>query len=159
MHKTRINLTLDLREQVIPILQARLFDAVDLFTQVKQAHWNVKGPQFIALHQLFDELAEQVEAHGDDLAERITALGGRAIGTAQAVSKQSALLEYPGDIFDDTHHLNSLADRFASFGASIRGCIQQADELGDASSADLFTQISRDIDKQLWLLEAHLQTE
>lgn len=157
MHKTRINLSQDLREQVIRILQARLFDAVDLFTQVKQAHWNVKGPQFISLHQLFDELAEQVETHGDDLAERITALGGIAIGTARAVSSQSTFFDYPADISDGKQHLSSLADRVAAFGGSIRECIQLTAELGDANSADLCTEISRDIDKQLWLLEAHLQ--
>jgi len=159
MYATRIDLPVALREQVIPELQARLAMAVDLFTQVKQAHWNVKGPTFIALHELFDRIAEIVEEHGDTLAERITALGGRADGTARVVAAQSGLPEYPTEGDSGRAHLEAVAERLAAFGRSVRAGIDRASALGDADSADLFTGISREIDKQLWFVEAHLQSD
>jgi starvation-inducible DNA-binding protein len=158
MYKTRIDIPAGTRTKVNRLLQASLADAVDLFTQVKQAHWNVKGPAFIALHELFDSIAEDVEEHGDLLAERITALGGRADGTARVVARQSRLDEYPTDITSGPEHLAAVADRLAAFGKAARGAIDKAAELGDADTADLFTGISRSIDKHLWLVESHLQT-
>jgi len=159
MYKTRIDLTASVREEVIPLLQARLADAVDLFTQVKQAHWNVKGPTFIALHELFDKVAEIVEEHGDLLAERITALGGRADGTSRAAAERSSLAEYPLDATSGPQHVAAVADRLAAFGKAVRGGIDHATRLGDADSADIFTEISREIDKQLWFVEAHMQAD
>lgn len=159
MYNTRIDLSISVREKIILRLQARLADSVDLFTQVKQAHWNVKGPSFIALHELFDEIAEVVEEHSDLLAERITALGGRADGTARVAAAQSNLEEYPLDIAAGMRHVAAIGEKLAAFGRSIRSGIDHAAELGDADTADLFTQISRDMDKQLWLVDAHLQAE
>jgi starvation-inducible DNA-binding protein len=159
MYNTRIDLSISVREKIILRLQARLADSVDLFTQVKQAHWNVKGPSFIALHELFDEIAEIVEEHSDLLAERITALGGRADGTARVAAAQSNLEEYPLDIAAGMRHAAAVGEKLAAFGKSIRSDIDHAAELGDADTADLFTQISRDMDKQLWLVDAHLQAE
>jgi starvation-inducible DNA-binding protein len=155
MYNTRNDLSITVREKVIPRLQARLADSVDLFTQVKQAHWNVKGPSFIALQELFDEIAEVVEEHSDLLAERITALGGRADGTARLAAAQSNLEEYPLDIAAGMQHVAAVADKLAIFGRSIRAGIDLAAKLGDADTADLFTEISRAIDKQLWFVEAH----
>lgn len=159
MYDTRIDISITIREKVIPLLQARLADAVDLFTQIKHAHWNVKGPSFIALHELFDEIARSVEEYGDLIAERITALGGRADGTARLAAMQSSLTEYPGDITDGMQHAAAVADKLAAFGKALRACIDRAAKLGDADTADLFTEISRAIDKQLWRIEAHLQAE
>ena len=159
MYDTRIDISITIREKVIPLLQARLADAVDLFTQIKHAHWNVKGPSFIALHELFDDIARSVEEHGDLIAERITALGGRADGTARLAAMQSSLTEYPGDITNGMQHAAAVADKLATFGKAVRTCIDRATKLGDADTADLFTEISRAIDKQLWLIEAHLQAE
>jgi starvation-inducible DNA-binding protein len=158
MYDTRIDIPPGTRSDVVRLLQVSLADAVDLFTQVKQAHWNVKGPTFIALHELFDSVAEIVEEHGDLLAERITALGGRADGTARTAAAQSRIPEYPLDIDDGALHLAAVADRLAAFGKIIRSVIDRAAGLGDAGTADLFTEVSRVIDKQLWFVEAHLQS-
>jgi starvation-inducible DNA-binding protein len=156
MYDTRIDLSTDVRKSAIELLQAQLADAIDLFTQVKQAHWNVKGPAFIALHELFDSVAEIVEEHGDSLAERITAFGGRPDGTVRVAAKTSALPEYPLGIVRGSEHVAAVADRLAAFGRTARARIDRAAALGDAGTADLFTEISRAIDKQLWFVEAHL---
>jgi len=155
MSYTSIDLDPAIRSQVIGLLQARLFDVVDLFTQVKQAHWNVKGPSFIALHELFDRVAEIVEEQGDEIAERIVALGGTALGSARAAAARSNLAEYPPDLSDGAAHVAALAERMAGFGRDVRGDIDRAAAAGDAGTADLFTGVSREIDKQLWFIEAH----
>jgi starvation-inducible DNA-binding protein len=159
MYQTRIDLNEVLRAKVINELQSRLSDAVDLFTQIKQAHWNVKGPNFIALHELFDSIAEIVEAHSDLLAERITALGGRADGTARTSAAHSTIDEYPLQIVAGSDHIAAVSERLAAFTASVRAAIDQTAVQGDANSADLLTEISREMDKQLWLVEAHLEAE
>jgi starvation-inducible DNA-binding protein len=159
MYDTRTDLSISVREKVVPILQARLADSVDLFTQVKQAHWNVKGPHFIALHELFDKIAEIVERQGDMLAERLTALGARADGTARVVATQSALAEFPLDTNDGLAYVAAVADKLSMFGKALRANIDRVAKFGDAGTADLFTEISRTIDNQLWLADAHLQAE
>ena len=159
MYKTRIDLPKSVRDKVVPILQARLADSIDLMMQAKQAHWNVKGPSFIALHELFDDIAEIVEGHADEVAERITALGGRADGTVRIAAAHSQLEEYPFEITAGTDHAAALADRLAAFGKAVRDAINATGEAGDADTSDLFTEISREIDKQLWFVEAHLQAE
>jgi starvation-inducible DNA-binding protein len=158
MHDTRNDLPARTRAKVIESLNARLADAIDLGAQAKHAHWNVKGPQFIALHELFDKLAESVEEHIDELAERITALGGTAHGTIQAVVRTSALTPYPESIVEGLAHVDALAAALAQFGKSIRKGIDAAGKQGDADTADLYTGISREVDKYLWFLEAHLQS-
>jgi starvation-inducible DNA-binding protein len=159
MYDTRTDLSISIREKVVPILQARLADCVDLFTQVKQAHWNVKGPHFIALHELFDKIAEIVERQGDMLAERISALGARADGTARIVAMQSTLSEFPLDAKDGLVYVVAVADKLSLFGKALRASIDRVAKFGDAGTADVFTEISRAIDKQLWLMDAHLQAE
>jgi starvation-inducible DNA-binding protein len=157
MYSTHNDLAASVRQASIELLQPRLADAVDLFTQVKQAHWNVKGPDFIALHELFDRIAEIVEGQGDDIAERITALGGRADGTARIAAK-SSLPEYPFDALGGTQHLDAVAQRLAAFGKSVRAGIDLAADAGDVDSSDLLTGMSRELDKQLWFVDAHLQS-
>ncbi|MCC7462347.1 MAG: DNA starvation/stationary phase protection protein Dps [Gammaproteobacteria bacterium] len=156
MHRTRNSLSQKTRAGIEKLLNARLADALDLAAQAKHAHWNVKGPHFIALHELFDRLHAAVGGHVDVLAERITALGGTARGTVRTVAGTSTLAAYPEDITAGADHLAALADRLADFGARLRAAIDAATRLGDAGSADLFTGVSRDIDQQLWLIEAHL---
>jgi len=156
MHPTRNDMPLKLRSRIEQLLNARLADALDLAAQAKQAHWNVKGPNFIALHELFDRLHDSLEGHVDTLAERITALGGTARGTVQTVARASTLAAYPEDISSGRDHLLALAERLAAFGASVRAAIAASAKLDDAGTSDLFTGISRDIDQQLWLIEAHL---
>jgi starvation-inducible DNA-binding protein len=159
MHSTRNDLTPKARAKLTTLLNARLADALDLQMQAKQAHWNVKGPQFIALHELFDKLAAEIDVHVDDMAERITALGGIAEGTVQAVAGRSKLDAYPLDIAEGRAHLDALAAAYARFAKSVRKAIDEADKAGDADTSDLFTGVSRSADKGLWLLEAHLQAD
>ena len=156
MFDTRNDLPVNARVEVTELLNARLADAIDLGAQSKYAHWNVKGPNFIALHELFDKVAESLEDQVDVLAERITALGGRAHGTIASVARQSTLKPYPEDIAEGLAHVDALSAAFADYAAKIRAAIESADQLGDADTADLFTGISRETDKYLWFLEAHL---
>lgn len=157
MHETRIALPEVDRKAVIDLLNARLADTLDLYTQTKQAHWNVKGSDFIQLHELFDELAAALIDHVDLIAERATTLGGSAMGTARMAAQNSALPEYPADLTDGLAHVTALADRFGLFASSLRSAIDLSEAHADKDTADLFTEVSRAIDKQLWFLEAHLQ--
>ncbi|MCS7033334.1 MAG: DNA starvation/stationary phase protection protein Dps [Phycisphaerae bacterium] len=155
MNKTRNDLPERTRLKMVELLNARLADAVDLLTQVKSAHWNVKGANFIALHRLFDEVHDTVESAMDDLAERAAQLGGVALGTARIAAKSSNLKEYPLEIVSGIDHVEALADRLAAFGKLIRESIDTADKAGDTGTADLFTEISRAMDKMLWFVESH----
>jgi starvation-inducible DNA-binding protein len=159
MHPTRIDLSAKTRGHVIELLNARLADAIDLQLQTRQAHWNVKGPNFIALHELFDKIAADLGAHVDDMAERITALGGIAEGTLQAVVGRSRLEPYPIGLAEGRAHLDALAGAMARSGKSVRKAIAESGKAGDADTSDLFTGVSRSLDKSLWLVEAHLQAD
>jgi starvation-inducible DNA-binding protein len=159
MFDTRNDLPANVRTKAIELLNARLADAIDLGTQTKHAHWNVKGPNFIALHELFDKIAESVEDHIDLVAERVTALGGTARGTLAAASRTTSLKPYPEDIVDGMTHVEALSNVLADFGKKARVAIDDAAKFGDADTSDLFTQISRDTDKNLWFLEAHLYSK
>jgi starvation-inducible DNA-binding protein len=159
MHSTRNDLSAKARAKVTTLLNARLAEALDLQMQARQAHWNVKGPQFIALHELFDRLAGELDGHVDEMAERITALGGIAEGTVQAVAGRSKLDAYPLDIAEGRAHLDALAAAYARFAKAVRKAIAESAKAGDADTSDLFTGISRSADKGLWLLEAHLQAD
>ena len=157
MSKTRNDLPDNTRKAMIALLNARLIDAIDLRLAVKQAHWNVKGPNFIALHELFDQIQARVDAFADDIAERSVALSGVVAGTVQAVAAGSKLPPYPTDATDEKAHLQALAERIGAFGKLAREAIDAADEAGDKNTADLFTGVSRQLDKDLWFIEAHLQ--
>lgn len=157
MHKTKIDIPEENRAQLVEILNARLADASDLKSQAKQAHWNVKGMNFFQLHELFDAVATVVEAHVDLIAERITTLGGTAHGTVRSAAQRSSLSEYPHEITDGPSHVDALSTALADFGRLVRRDIDEAGNLGDQDTADLLTEISREIDKNLWFVEAHLQ--
>jgi starvation-inducible DNA-binding protein len=144
-------------DKLIALLNQQLADTSDLYSQCKQAHWNVKGPQFHQLYVLFDELAEELEGYIDMIAERATALGGAALGTVRMAAEASRLVEYPLDAVGSMQHVEALAVGFSSLAATTRAAIEPAEELGDADTADLFTEVSRALDKGLWFLEAHLQ--
>jgi starvation-inducible DNA-binding protein len=159
MFKTKNDLSEATRVKAIELLNARLADAIDLQTQTKQAHWNVKGPDFIALHKLFDEVNEDVEDYVDDIAERVVQLGGVAEGTARMAAKRSSLSEYPANAVEGRSHVDALSSALAAFGKSSRKAIDAANDFGDLDTADLFTEISRGVDKWLWFVEAHLQAE
>ena len=157
LYRTKNDLSEETRVEVIPLLNQRLADCIDLQTQCKQAHWNVKGPQFIALHKLFDEINEEVEDYVDLLAERIVQLGGIAEGTVGAVAKRTSLIDYPLALSSGAEHVAALSDALAGFARTARMGIEEMDELEDADSTDILTEISRGTDKWLWFVEAHQQ--
>jgi len=159
MHKTKNDLPEKVRTQIINLLQDRLADAIDLASQAKQAHWNVKGPAFIALHELFDSVYVHAGGHVDAIAERIVQLGGTAEGTIKVAANRSRLPEYPLTIASGKEHVDALSRGLAVFGAAIRKAIDQADEVNDKDTADLCTEISRAADKDLWFVEAHAQAD
>jgi starvation-inducible DNA-binding protein len=159
MHPTRNDLPEAARLKLVELLNARLADAIDLQTQCKQAHWNVKGSDFIALHKLFDEVNEDVEEYVDLIAERAVQLGGTADGTARMVVKRSSLPEYGAKGSDGRAHVEALAAVLAAFGKLVRAEIDRSNALSDADTADIFTAISRGVDKWLWMVEAHLHAE
>lgn len=154
---TKNDLPRKTRTAVVALLNARLLDAIDLQLQAKQAHWNVKGPQFIALHELFDKVAGAAEEATDLIAERSVQLGGVAVGAAKAVAGGSKLAPYPVSAVDGAAHVEALSSALARFGALVRKAIEEADSLDDKDTADLFTEISRETDKYLWFVEAHQQ--
>lgn len=155
---TRNDIPEDQRTEIVELLNGRLADAADLYSQLKQAHWNVKGSDFIQLHLLYDEVAESVLGFVDEIAERATALGGLATGTVRMAAGATTLDEYPLDATDGMDTVQVVADRLSSFGKLAREAIEQGEKLGDMDTADLFTDVSRSIDKHLWFVEAHLQS-
>ena len=157
MFKTSNDLAAGTRRSVIKILNEHLAGVIDLQLQAKQAHWNIKGPNFTGLHDLFEEIAGQAAEYGDMIAERATALGGIARGTLQAVSAQSHLPEYPLEPGEWRAHVVAMQDALATFGRGVRAAIDETTALNDADTADLFTEVSRGIDKSLWKVEAHIQ--
>ena len=154
---TRVDIAAEARTKTVKVLNQHLADAFDLMSQVKQAHWNVKGSDFWQLHKLFDEVAERAAEWVDELAERVTALGGYATGTVRMSATASTLPELPTDITAGMDYVKAVAERLAAFTNSARQAIDETDKLGDADTADLFTEISRCADKYLYFLEAHLQ--
>jgi starvation-inducible DNA-binding protein len=159
MYKTKNDLPEATRTNVIDLLNGRLADSIDLMLQTKQAHWNVKGPNFIALHEFFDAVADKVTDYVDLIAERITQLGGIAEGTVAVVAQRSTLSDYPLTIADGKDHVEALSTALAAFGKLVRRASAEAEEWQDRDTADLLTEVSRGIDKQLWFLEAHLQSK
>ncbi len=155
--ETSIDLSEHVRKEAVGILNQRLADATDLKTQTKYAHWNVKGPQFFQLHELFDQIAEHFDEYADLLAERATALGGTAHGTARQAVAVSSIPEYEVTATTGTEHVRALSRNVATFAEYVREAIDKTDEIGDKSTADVFTEISRQVDKDLWFLQAHLQ--
>jgi starvation-inducible DNA-binding protein len=159
MQATKIDIPESTRTELVSLLNEHLAAAIDLHLQAKQAHWNVKGPNFIALHELFDKVADSAEDHADLIAERIATLGGTAEGTVAVVASRSKLSGYSLSITAGRDHVEALATALATFGRAVREAIGQSNDLGDADTADLFTAVSRETDKNLWFVEAHLQAE
>lgn len=155
MYTTLNSLSNKTRKDIATILQARLSDALDLASQAKQAHWNVKGPNFVGLHELFDKLYAEFNDHGDMIAERLTALGGQAWGTVEAVSVNSGLTRYPLDISAQEDHLEALAKVMGEYCKMVRASSDEVSKIGDEATADLFIEILRAAEKSLWLVEAH----
>src|SRR5712692_4022599 len=156
MHHTRNTLSESIRGKSSEVLNKHLAAAIDLHAQVKQAHWNVRGANFVAVHELFDKVAAAVEDYSDTLAERAAALGGTARGTIQQAAKHSFLVPYALGVADAKDHIFAVSGALAAFGQSLRQAIDETAEFGDADTADVFTEISRGTDYQLWLVESHM---
>ena len=157
MYETSNDLESTTRRSAVEMLNEHLADAIDLHLQAKQAHWTIKGPNFVGLHELFDRVAALADEYSDLIAGRAVALGGVARGTLQAVSAQSQLREYALDVGDWRSHVRAMQDALATFGRGVRKAIDDATALNDADTADLFTEVSRGVDKSLWMVEAHVQ--
>ena len=158
MHETRIDIDAETRGRIIGMLNARLADSIDLKSQAKQAHWNVKGMNFISLHELFDQVAVEIEGYTDLIAERVTVLGGTAEGTVRVAAEKSSLSQYPMEITEGRDHVEALSGALAKFAKETRANIDESDEAGDKVTADLFTEVARGTDKLLWFVEAHVQS-
>jgi starvation-inducible DNA-binding protein len=156
-YPTRNNLNSNAKTVSIGVLNARLADAIDLALLTKQAHWNIKGPNFIALHEMIDGFRTELDDHVDTMAERVVQLGGTALGMTQVVAQATTLAPYPTDIHTSKDHLAALIERYGTVANSVRAAIDETDGAGDADTADLFTAFSRALDKALWFLEAHVQ--
>ena len=156
MHQTHNTLSENIRAQSVELLNQHLGAAIDLHAQVKQAHWNVRGPNFIAIHELFDKVSVEVENYSDLIAERARGLGGAAHGTIQVAVERSFLNPYPLDVANEIDHAFAVSGALAAFGQSVRQATGQAVAFGDADTADLFTEISRGVDQQLWFVESHI---
>ncbi len=157
LHRTRHDLPEEARAQLVDMLNQHIADLADLHSQTKQAHWNVKGMEFFTLHTLFDELAAGLIDFVDMNAERVTALGGGAMGTVRMAAENSRLDEFPDDLVDGRGFVEALVERYSTYGGYVRDAILQAEDLSDMDTADLFTEVSREIDKNLYFLEAHLR--
>ena len=155
LRTTKNDLSATTRTEVVRLLNARLADAIDLQSLCKQAHWNVRGPQFISLHKLFDDVYEAVGEYADLIAERVVQLGGTAEGTTRVAAQRSTLNDYPLTLTRGNEHVAALSDVLAQFGRGSRVAIEEMNDLQDAGSADIFTEISRGIDKWLWFVEVH----
>lgn len=156
LHKTRNNMDSNAKSVAMALLNARVADSIDLALITKQAHWNIKGINFIAVHEMLDTLRTQIDDYVDTMAERIIQLGGTALGTVQTTEKKTTLEPYPTDIHTIKDHLEALIDRYGKVANAVRANIDESDEAGDATSADVLTEVSRGLDKALWFLEAHL---
>lgn len=159
LFKTCIDMAEPTRMQMVELLNSCLVDLADLRTHAKHAHWNVKGLQFRQLHELFEEIAQRLDRQADDIAERITALGGVANGTARHIASSSNLPQYDLDAVTGVEHIRALAKRLALAGGRVRACVAAAHQLGDDATGDVLTEVVRQTDKDLWLLEAHVQGE
>jgi starvation-inducible DNA-binding protein len=160
LYSSRIDLPETTRAKVVELLNGTLAASLDIWTQAKQAHWNVKGKDFYQLHLLFDDVAETLYEPIDNIAERITALGGIAHGTARNAAANSLIPEYPDvSTMSEEDHLNALADRVAKFGKHLRDGIAKCSDWNDQDTNDLFVEISREVDKKLWFIESHLQRQ
>ncbi len=159
LYKTANDISRDSRVELCALLNLRLADTIDLQTQLKQAHWNVKGPNFIGLHELFDKITGSAGEYADLIAERVVQLGGIAEGTARMAAARSRLEEYPLGISEGLAHVDAVVTALSAYGHEIRESIDEADDLGDAGTADLFTEVSRGTDKWLWFVEAHIQAK
>jgi len=159
MIKTRNDISESVRKKMANLLNDRLADGLNLQLQLKQAHWNIKGPDFIQIHELFDTVWKNVLGHNDELAERNAQIGGLVEGTVESIAKKSTMKAYPTGLTAGQDHVAAISNALATFAEEIRGAIDIADKAGDAVTTDILTTVCGDLDKDLWFIEAHLQAK
>ena len=157
MYTSPSHLPEDARIKIAGALNARLADGLDLHSQIKVAHWNIKGPQFAALHPLFETFAVGLAMHNDAIAERAVTLGARAYGTARHVAKTSKIPDYPQETTRDMEHVQLLAQRIETYLEGARESRGIAEKLGDTDTVDLLTQVVTEFEKHAWFLRASLE--
>ncbi len=145
------------RAALVELLNARLADGLDLHSQIKVAHWNIKGAQFAALHPLFETFAVSLANHNDSVAERAVTLGGKAYGTARHVAKTSHLPDYEQETTRDLDHVRLLADRIEGYLSGLRDSRKASEQHQDTDTVDLFTGIITEFEKHAWFLRASLE--
>jgi starvation-inducible DNA-binding protein len=159
LHQTHNDMPEKTREKMAEMCNARLADASDLASQVRMAHWNVKGPHFIGLHKLFEEIYEAIAAQIDEIAERCVQMGGTAKGTVRLAAESSQLEEYPMDIITCEDHVREVSKRLSVYAKACREAIDEAEEADDMGTSDMFTEFVQVVDKYLWFVEAHMQAD
>jgi starvation-inducible DNA-binding protein len=142
-------------DDLVDMLNQSLADTLDLAYQTKQAHWNVKGPNFYSLHLLFDSLYGQLSAYVDAFAERAVTLGGHAYGTIRVAASSTGLEEYPLDAKKGSSHVDALVDRYGAYTSRLRHALRQSEKHGDRDSADLYIKATSAMDKAIWMLTSH----
>ncbi len=155
LHPTHQTIPHHIRGQIVELLQTRVSEGIDLTYQVKQAHWNVRGPRFFSLHKLFDKTYEHLQDNVDTIAERLVQLGGIAQGTIRSAVKISKLPDYPVGYITEDEHIELVSRGLANFSQTLRDDIERFAEWEDPGSADVLTEVIRAVDKDLWMVEAH----
>ncbi len=155
--RSHVSLSADARTAIVDALNATLAATLDLSSQVKQAHWNVRGENFFASHQMFDLFHGHVVGWSDEIAERVAQLGGQAEGTVRVAAARSPLKEHDAAAILWTDHVRSLTGRYAALGALVRGRIDAGPTVTDPVTVDLYTQVLRSLERDLWMLESHLE--
>ncbi|WP_420393200.1 DNA starvation/stationary phase protection protein Dps [Acuticoccus sp.] len=155
MFPTACDLPEQTRQSMCALLQSHVSDGIDLFSHVRQAHWTLRGPNFIGLHELLETIYEQVKDQTDLLAERLQLLGGHTEGTIDVAAQNSRLPKYPLDAVSPSEHVDAVTSSLAAYAKTVRGAIDEADEAGDMGTSDLFTEIVREVDRARWMIEAH----
>lgn len=143
------------RKELMELLNKHVTNLTDLFIQTKLAHWNVRGPRFIAYHEFFDDLAGRLPESIDMLAEQVGTLGGTAGKPIQFMAQETSVPAWRLEDSKDIVVIEALTERWAIVANSLREAIDVAEGI-DANTADLFTEVSRQLDKDLWFLESHL---
>jgi starvation-inducible DNA-binding protein len=156
-HKTHNDTDSNAKKVSTELLNARVADGIDLALITKQAHWNLRGRQFIGIHEMLDKLRGDMDEYNDTMAERVVQLGGIALGTSQILAKKSTIKPYPTEAATIDEHLKALIERYGQFANDVRKNIDDTDDAGDSGTSDLFTEVSRGVDKWLWFLEAHVE--
>lgn len=157
MYPNRVALSDEVKKNVVGVMQERLAEATDMYSQAKFAHWNVKGDNFYQLHLVFDQVAKVIGDQIDPIAERLTQLGGVANGTVRQSAMSSKIPEYPVETINGMDHVRALADSLGHYCQELREASDKIDDIGDEPTSDFFNGLIVEAEEQLYFLESHLE--